>query len=674
MTERSTTNLGDWGDAFHEVNFNTIKTAGNLPITLDATACSNNGNNSGQNSQRGIFFGLTAQDATASNYDVSTDTKLLLTSFQFNAPNRIQVETIANEGIRVAIGSSSTDYKVFKIGGNDTPMGSAQAGAVTICIDLNATGNSEVGNFDNKEIERWGWSTFHKRLQGGNSNWCYFQRVYLLDTTKNSTHIPKFTGTSNWNDAFTAVQGTDYTTTIGKWLSQVGSAYFVPCPLQFGDGSTATNFDDGGVTIVSPADNATNSENFRLTNQAMRVYLNQRDDSSDNVTLSGSYFWNTPATWDFDESNNASCSLTGSFNGMGDFSLGASVTAPAIFNLATGAKVICNGANINNATISGDCQIKSSAITTFTNLEVGGSVDFDTAGTYILDNCTFGGATNSSGGSVTLKLVNGSVVTSFASNVTINADLPWSIEDVEGGSRLQIFNVTKNTEIENIVVSGTGKVTSSGTYNASDASVGDFIRLRIAKQDGLNAFLPFESFSLSTSVGISFRADQSTDLVYEANAINADTLTTLTADYPNVQIDINEGDGVADVRELYAFFVKQMTSATGIQNWFGAIDAIDRMNYRVNASVADIKLQNTGSIPLIISGARIFRDDALSILHADNGDKPMTQDNGELVQFIKGQVSESLDNQLPPAVADAINNNATIDAIDKNSKLIPALL
>jgi len=52
----------------------------------------------------------------------------------------------------------------------------------------------------------------------------------------------------------------------------------------------------------------------------------------------------------------------------------------------------------------------------------------------------------------------------------------------------------------------------------------------------------------------------------------------------------------------------------------------------------------------------------------------MTQDNGELIQYIKGQVNESLNVQLPPAVATAINENATISGIDKNTKLIPALL
>ena len=137
-----------------------------------------------------------------------------------------------------------------------------------------------------------------------------------------------------------------------------------------------------------------------------------------------------------------------------------------------------------------------------------------------------------------------------------------------------------------------------------------------------------------------------------------------------MQIDISDGDGVADVREFYAFYVKQTTTSTGIGQWFGAIDAIDHMNYRVNTAIADIKLQNTGNTPLVISGARIFRDNGTSILHADLYDQPMTQDNGELIQYIKGQVDESLETKLPPAIA----SDPTISGIDKNSKLIPALL
>ena len=260
------------------------------------------------------------------------------------------------------------------------------------------------------------------------------------------------------------------------------------------------------------------------------------------------------------------------------------------------------------------------------------------------------------------------VIGSYGSNTV----LPWEVTNVEATATLQLYNMTKSLEVENLLVAGTAgnKVTSSGTYTGQEVSVGDNIRLRITCQAGTNAFLPYEAFGVATSVGISFEANQVADTIYNDNGINADNLTTLSADYPNVQIDISDGDGIADAKEFYAFYVKQTTTSTGIEQWFGAIDAIDHMNYRVNTSVADIKLQNTGSTPLVISGARIFRDNGTSILHADVGDQPMTQDNGELIQYIKGQVDESLETKLPPAIA----SDPTISGIDKNAKLIPALL
>jgi hypothetical protein len=76
----------------------------------------------------------------------------------------------------------------------------------------------------------------------------------------------------------------------------------------------------------------------------------------------------------------------------------------------------------------------------------------------------------------------------------------------------------------------------------------------------------------------------------------------------------------------------------------------------------DIKLQNTGTTALVISGARIYRDNGTSILHADTGDLPMTLDAGELVQYIAPQIDT------------AMNANSKLDGIDKNTKLIPALL
>ena len=268
----------------------------------------------------------------------------------------------------------------------------------------------------------------------------------------------------------------------------------------------------------------------------------------------------------------------------------------------------------------------------------------------------------------------------FGLDVTTDANYEAEFLIVEGtlvsapnilsGSRVQIYNVTKSVELDTQILTTNGYnliLDLSANVNVDD---GDTLRLRATCSAGAEAFLPVESFGVINEIGITFADSQIADTIYNDNAINADNITTISADYPNVQIDISDGDGIADVKEFYAFYVKQTTTSTGIEEWFGAIDAIDHMNYRVNTAVADIKLQNRGSTPLVISGARIFRDNGTSILHANVGDQPMTQDNGELIQYIKGQVDESLDTNLPPAIA----GDVTISGIDKNAKLIPALL
>jgi hypothetical protein len=265
----------------------------------------------------------------------------------------------------------------------------------------------------------------------------------------------------------------------------------------------------------------------------------------------------------------------------------------------------------------------------------------------------------------TITLSNGaSVLGQYTDANGTNIILPWSVTNIEAGSTLQLYNVTKDAEVVNQVVTGTAgtKVSDNGTYTTSQIAANDNIRLRLTCQAGTEALLAYEAFGVATTAGISFRADQQADTVYNGNGIDGSNISTLTADYPNVQIDISDGDGFADARELYAFYVYQSTTSTGIENWFGAMTAIDAMNYRVNTAVVDIKLQNTGTTALVITGARIYRDNGTSILHAETGDLPMTLDAGELVQYIAPQIDT------------AMNANAKLDGVSKNAKLIPALL
>jgi hypothetical protein len=126
-------------------------------------------------------------------------------------------------------------------------------------------------------------------------------------------------------------------------------------------------------------------------------------------------------------------------------------------------------------------------------------------------------------------------------------------------------------------------------------------------------------------------------------------------------IDLDD-DGEATVQELYAYLVYAQTTADGVDKWFNAVRAIDSSNYQIDQTIADIKFQNKGSGAVNITGGRIFRKDGASVLHADDGDKPISLDTGSLVTNILPQIESALD------------SNAKLSSVNNNTKLIPALL
>jgi hypothetical protein len=453
MRSNSSLNRGSFDNAFQTGS----KTGGNLPITFNGTQVTNAGGN------EGIYFGMDAQNST-SGKDASTNTKVVLTSVQFNAPNRIQVGTLAERGVvaRLTSGSGGPNYREYRIGGNDTPFAASQAGPVTICLDLSATGqDASGGSYDNSDVTGWGFGTFKFNLAGGSSNLCFFQRVFLFDTGKGQPNLPTFTGVSNFDDAIGVVQGDGYTTKLGAWLTKSGSSFFVPAPMSFGDGSSAVTFDDQGAAVVSPFNNASGQENFRLTNDAMRVYLDTRDNAADSVALSGSYAWGTAAPWDFSQSNAGTCTLSGNFSGMGEFSLGSSVTANGTFNLASGEAVVSEGANINGITVRGDLNLVGPSVTTLQNVTVDGVLDFDTAGTYTLTSCNIEEVTNSSGGTVIINNAGSTINTNTGPNISIVAPpATLTLNGLQANSEVRVYEAGTFTEIDGVETSGTSFSTS----------------------------------------------------------------------------------------------------------------------------------------------------------------------------------------------------------------------
>ena len=255
----------------------------------------------------------------------------------------------------------------------------------------------------------------------------------------------------------------------------------------------------------------------------------------------------------------------------------------------------------------------------------------------------------------TTALSNGAEVIGTFGSTTV---LPWEVKNVEATSRIQLYNITKDALVHTEKLSGTEDqlIDVTGTYTDTEISVDDIIRLRVTCVVGATAMIPLELNGVATATGIVFSIDQKADVVYNANAINGSSVTTLTADYTNpMGVDVSDGDGVASVQEIYAFFVYSTTTQDGVELWFNAMTAVDQANYLVNSDVADIKIQNVGTGSVIVSGGRIYRADGLSVLHAENGDKPLALDTGALALSVLPQIETGL------------NKNSNI-------KLIPALL
>ena len=389
------------GDIGTPGSTNLTKSAGNLPYTSAAYLFTAD-NASPSTADEGVVFDFGA----AVTYDVSTNTRVLVTSFNFNTTTRIQIRSDANQGCSFYLysgtGNPPANYRKFVIGGNDTPLGDDD-GKKVVVIDLNDTSNeASAGTFDNTAVECYGFATRRENISGTQTSVFMGQRVHVFETTANATNIPKFTGAScTWDDAYTAVNGSSYSDKIGVWITQTGNSYFVPVPWQIGDGTTATTFNDNGAIIVAPTDNDAGDNRFRLTSQALRSYIRLRNNAADVVTLSGTYDYSGADSpdLDFDVSNLSSINLEGStWIGRGDVTLGSSVSGGAMWD-SCGTVDATAGPDVDGSTFmsptSDGLQIDSAQTLTDLTFESytgqvallisGGASDF----TVTLDDCTF---------------------------------------------------------------------------------------------------------------------------------------------------------------------------------------------------------------------------------------------------------------------------------------------
>jgi len=135
----------------------------------------------------------------------------------------------------------------------------------------------------------------------------------------------------------------------------------------------------------------------------------------------------------------------------------------------TGSVTVRNGALLNGGTFDCGVSYEGGAGSTITDVTVNGVLDFDTAGTYTLDGCTISEVTNSSGGSITINLTNGSTITTNTGpNITMNTPVTVSVNAKDSN------NSTNIQDARVYLIAGAGGDLAEGTVilNADTNSSG----------------------------------------------------------------------------------------------------------------------------------------------------------------------------------------------------------
>ena len=190
--------------------------------------------------------------------------------------------------------------------------------------------------------------------------------------------------------------------------------------------------------------------------------------------------------------------------------------------------------------------------------------------------------------------------------VTANASVT-GMPTAGGEIRLQVYNVTEATEIYN-----DDPESSSWTLSYTDGSefsAGDSFRIRFSELNAGTTFKTYETTGFAASSGLTVVVDEVADLVYSSNGLDGSGITKFSADFSNDEIDLSANENFV-AAEAYAFYCMQLTTAAGIEGFWGGVIAADSGNYKIITSVLSLFFDNTTTASKRqTDSARIYRDD-----------------------------------------------------------------
>jgi len=177
-------------------------------------------------------------------------------------------------------------------------------------------------------------------------------------------------------------------------------------------------------------------------------------------------------------------------------------------------------------------------------------------------------------------------------------------------TRVQLFNVTTGTELNNAFVTGTAYsfVVSSGV------TVGDTVRLRACKLGRIAG----EAFGIWTATGLTFLVSQPVDPIYATWGIDGSNIPEFTGDVTgHIYIDANDLDGATTKTRLGAWYSWVLTTGIGITNFYGGVTYLSASEIRINVDIANIMIENVNAATALRftdTDVRLYRSDGSSII------------------------------------------------------------
>lgn len=180
-----------------------------------------------------------------------------------------------------------------------------------------------------------------------------------------------------------------------------------------------------------------------------------------------------------------------------------------------------------------------------------------------------------------------------------------TISGAVAGSRIQIYDLTSNTELYN------GTPTFPYTWTDPLVYAADReIRLRVAYVNGVTA-----KEYISTTIGtatetdyaISYLVAQVDDDVYNTNAVDGSTITEITINDGLSRHDIDAASGEITLQDWYAYSLYYRFTSVGIAGGILALTASDTANYTLTGKT--VKNTSSPTAPLKITGGWITDGD-----------------------------------------------------------------